>query len=82
MKLDEEGRKEIERIVKSQRTVPIPIKREKGTFVLEMIIPMKAQENVEEEDWKKVKNGREPKVVPMEADSIEGKKEPVGSILE
>ena len=73
VKLDEEGRKEIERIVKSQRTVPIPIKREKGTLVLEMIIPKKGQEKVEQEECKQVKNGRKPKVVPMEVDNVEGK---------
>jgi len=73
VKLDEEGRKGIEKIVKSPTTVPISMKTEKGTFVLEMIIPKKGQEKVEQEEWKQVKNGRKQKVVPMEVDSVVGR---------
>ena len=39
VKLDMESKKEIEEIVKRQTNPPVPIKRDKGTFVMEMWIP-------------------------------------------
>ena len=51
--------------------MPIPIKREKGTFVLEMIVPKKEQEK--EEYLKPVRNGKKQKSAPMEVDNVQGR---------
>ncbi len=72
MKLDAEAKKEIEEIVKRQKTHPVPIKRERGTFVMEVWVP-KPEEVKEEEDWKPARKVVRQKAVDMEVDVVEQK---------
>jgi len=72
VKLDAEAKKEIEEIVKRQNNPPMPIKREKGTFVMEVWVP-KPEEVKEEEDWEPVRKGIRQKAVDMEVDGVEQK---------
>ena len=73
VKLDSESKKEIEEIVKRQANVPVPIKREKGAFVIEMWVAKNEAISEEEVGWKKVQKGIRQKPVDMEVDTIEQK---------
>ena len=72
VKLDAEAKKEIEEIVKRQKNPPVPIKRERGTFVMEVWVP-KPEEVKEEEDWKPARKVVRQKAVDMEVDVVEQK---------
>ena len=69
VKLDAEAKKEIEEIVKRQKN-PVPIKREKGTFVMEVWVP-EPEEVKEEDDWKPARKVVRQKAVDMEVDVVE-----------
>ena len=72
VKLDAEAKKDIEEIVKRQKNPSVPIKRDRGTFVMEVWVP-KPEEVKEEEDWKPARKAIRQKVVDMEVDGVEQK---------
>jgi len=73
VKLDMESKKEIEEIVKRQTNPPVPIRRDKGTLVMEMWIPKQETAKEEQEDWKPVRKGIRQKTLDMEVDGVEQK---------
>ena len=76
VKLDSESKKEIEEIVKRQANHPVPIKREKGTFYLEIFMDKKGGMSAtkeEDQGWKKVHKGIKQKAIPMEVDKVDNK---------